>query len=199
MCPLFETIRIESGLPKHLFWHECRMNRARLEIWKKKSPVSLSETIHVPEGFTTGLVRCNIYYGPEIREIVFKKYEKRIIRSLKLVNGGDIDYHLKYGDRSILESLFALRGDCDEILIVKNGFITDTSVSNIIFKSGNLWVTPANPLLPGTCRERLLKEGKIFERRVRPVDLALYQGYKPINAMRYPEEMSLQPVSSILW
>ncbi len=199
MCLLFETVRIEYGSPQHLFWHEYRMNRARSEIWNMGSPLSLSEEIRVPDAYSTGLVRCNIYYGPDIREITFKKYEKRVIRSLKLVNCETIDYHLKYTDRGFLASLFNLRGDCDEILIVKNGFITDTSVSNIIFKSGNLWVTPANPLLPGTCRERLLKEGKIFERRVRPVDLALYQGYKLINAMRYPEEMALQPISSILW
>ena len=133
MSLLFETVRVVNGLPQHLEWHKARMNLARQEIWNLSIPIALESEINTPAEFSSGVVRCNIYYGPEIREISYKKYQKRIIRSLKLVTDYPGDYHLKYTDRSMLESYFALRGRCDDIIILKYGLITDTSISNIVF------------------------------------------------------------------
>ena len=197
MSLLFETIRIVNGVPQNLVWHETRMNLAREEVWKSVSPLIPGMEIKVPPEFSTGLVRCNIYYGMEIQEVSFKKYKKHIIRSLKLVNGFPGDYHLKYTDRSLLESCFALRGTSDEVIIIKDGFITDTSVSNLIFFSGNEWFTPSNPLLKGTCRSRLLTEGRLFEKDIRVEDIHKYIGCKLINAMRDLDEESLILVSEI--
>ncbi|MEI7981094.1 MAG: aminotransferase class IV [Bacteroidota bacterium] len=199
MCLLFETIRIENGIPVNLTWHQRRMNQACREIWKVDFLQSPGAEIHVPEEYSNGLVRCNLRYGPGIMEIKFNRYEKRTIRSLKLVIHNNIDYHLKYADRAGLEALFELRETCDDILLVKNGLITDTSMSNIIFFDGNHWVTPAKPLLIGTCRERLLNENQISAMDIRPEDLARYKGWKLINAMRNPEEEEMMPVAEIKW
>ena len=76
MCLLFETIRLENGVPRHLDWHEQRMNRSRREIWHADDPVILGSLIIVPDEFSAGLVRCNIRYGPGIRRITFKHYQK---------------------------------------------------------------------------------------------------------------------------
>jgi 4-amino-4-deoxychorismate lyase len=173
------------------------MKRAIREIWHRNDSPSLDTEIHVPDEFSKGLVRCKIIYGPDIRNITFEKCEKRIIRSLKLVTCDSIDYHVKYDDRRLLESLFEQRGTCDEILIVKNGFISDTSISNIVFKDGKYWVTPTTPLLSGTCRERLINENRLVIRDIRPEDITLYEGCKPINAMRDPDEVAMIPVSQI--
>lgn len=60
----------------------------------------------------------------------------REIRSLRLVAADDeLDYHLKYADRSALARLLQRRDDCDEILIVRDGAITDTSYSNVAFST----------------------------------------------------------------
>jgi 4-amino-4-deoxychorismate lyase len=198
MCLLFETIRLEDGVPQHLLWHEARMNSARREFWPSETPLRLEPKIVVPATHSTGLVKCNIHYGRNIRQVSFTKYEKRIIRSLKMVHCRDIDYHVKYTDRSMLESLFTLRGNCDEIIIVKSGLITDTSMSNLVFFDGTKWVTPANPLLKGTCRSRLLAEGQVLEFDISPDDLRGFIGCKLINAMRDPGEEPLIPVSEIV-
>ncbi len=199
MCRLFETIRIENGIPQHLLWHERRMDRAIQECWPGSIPVKLAGLIHVPPEYSTGTFRCNIQYGPEITDIVFKAYDKRMIRSLKLVICDTIDYHLKFKNRNLLESLLAQRGACDDILIVKNGFISDTSMSNIIFYDGLNRITPATPLLKGICRDRLMEEGWLKEADIRPVDLPMFSGCKLINAMRYPGEEELIPVSMVSW
>jgi 4-amino-4-deoxychorismate lyase len=197
MSRLLETIRIENGAALHLEWHERRMANAIRERWQLHAAVELRPLIHVPAEFSTGTFRCNIRYGPEIRDISFAPYEKRIIRSLKLVDGGAIDYHLKYDDRRQLEALLAMRGECDEILIVRDGFITDTSMSNVIFTDGHRWVTPANPLLKGTCRDRLIGEGMLSEMFITPAALPGFTGCRLINAMRDPAEEPTIPVSQI--
>jgi len=198
MSRFFETVCIKNGIPQHLEWHERRMNLARREFFREVKPIVLEKAIEVPGAFLTGVVRCNIHYDEEVKQVSFKKYEKRVIMSLKLVWDPDIDYHLKFTDRSVLESLFKLRRPCDEIVIVKNGLITDTSVSNLIFLCGNIWFTPATPLLEGTCRNRLLYEGRITARDIRVNDLNLFNCCKLINAMRDPDEESMIPVSAII-
>jgi 4-amino-4-deoxychorismate lyase len=197
MSLLFETIRISDVEARHLQWHEGRMNRARLELWNIREPVNLREIIRVPSEFRSGLVRCNVHYGPYIESITFKLYDKKSIRSLRMVKNDTIDYHVKYFDRSLLESLLDLRGECDDIMIIKNGLVTDTSMSNLIFSDGTNWVTPAKPLLRGTCRERLLSEGKISIAAIHSEDIYKYTGVKLINAMRDPEEEEMILISNV--
>jgi 4-amino-4-deoxychorismate lyase len=76
------------------------------------------------------------------------------------------------------------RGGSDDILIIKNGMVTDTSYSNVIFrdKIGN-WVTPSTCLLKGTRRLNLLKNRIITETDIRVSDLKYYNEIRLINAM----------------
>ena len=151
----------------------------------------LQGLISVPENMKEGTVKCNIIYDKEIIEIKFELYVKRPVRSLKLVHASGLDYHLKYHDRSVLEALYAQRGDCDDVIIVNDGMITDTSFSNLVFFDGESWHTPATPLLEGTCRARLLSERKIILADIRPSDLTRYQGCKLINAMLDLDEVEM--------
>ena len=198
MCRLFETIRVENGVPLNLSWHERRMNQARAEFWPDRGNTVLADLLVVPGEMSSGIVKCNIVYRKEIEEITFNPYEKRIIRSLKLVACDNIDYPFKYCDHSKLDRLFELREDCDEIIIVKNGFITDTSISNLVFFDGLNWLTPENPLLKGTCRERLIASGSITESKISVGDLSDYVGCKLINAMRDPDGEKMILVSQLL-
>ena len=197
MYRLFETIRITEGIPQHTKWHELRMNRAQSEYAKNQPPYLLGTILKIPVEFSKGIVRCNVSYGSTILSVDYQPYRKRSIRTLKLIHCDDIDYHLKFSDRGQLGALFSQRGTCDEIIIVKEGWITDTSVSNIIFFNGNSWITPDTPLLRGTTRERLIAEGFLEERPIRPRDLNYFSGCKLINAMRIPEEEEIIPIESI--
>jgi 4-amino-4-deoxychorismate lyase len=92
-------------------------------------------------------------------------YRPAVVRTLKVVHADDIDYSLKYLDRTCLTGLID-RGVADDVLIVKNGFVTDTSYSNIVFTDGLRWIMPDTPLLRGTMREKLLIEGTIREKKI---------------------------------
>ncbi len=197
MCRLFESVCIKNGIPQNLYWHERRMNRARYEVWNRKEEIHLAEIIAVSDSSLQGVVKCNIEYGPDIQSVNFTRYNLRNIQSLKMVYSNKVDYHLKFRDRTVLESLFDQRGICDEIIIIKDGFITDTSISNLIFFDGNHWFTPDTLLLNGTCRERLIARGEIFERPITPFDIEQFIGVKLINSMRNPEDQALIPIENI--
>lgn len=197
MCRLFETIRICDGIPQHLEWHEKRMERSGKILWGKEWKISLKEMICIPDGLQKGIIRCNVYYDLGLPEFRYTPWIRNNIRSLKLVYDNTIEYAHKYQDRSRLEELMAQKEDCDEILIVKNGFITDTSISNVILYDGKNWYTPDTPLLAGTTRQRLLAENKILPGTIRPRDLGSFLGLKMINAMRLPEEEDFIPVNSL--
>ena len=63
------------------------------------------------------------------------------------------DYSFKFSNRKAIDDLLKFRNGCDDILIVRNGLITDTSYSNVVFRKDNMYFTPNFPLLNGTKRQ----------------------------------------------
>ena len=93
------------------------------------------------------------------------------------------DYTYKSCDRSALNALFGQRAGADDVLIVRRGLITDTSIANIALWNGSRWETPEAPLLEGTMRAYLLDEGLITPCAIRPQDLPRYTRVRLFNAM----------------
>ena len=81
------------------------------------------------------------------------------------------------------DELYARRGACDDIVIVKNGLLTDTTIANIALYDGNQWLTPASPLLEGTTRTRLLDIGKLTEAEISIDTLDRYYMTAIMNTM----------------
>jgi 4-amino-4-deoxychorismate lyase len=129
------------------------------------------------------LYRCRIVYDDTSLNIEYIPYKKREIKSLQAIQADGLDYALKYADRTDLDRLFAQKGDADDILIIQNGLITDTSIANIAFFDGTKWLTPKHPLLKGTTRARLLDEKKIFESDIYIDDLKKFTHFALLNAM----------------
>ncbi len=128
----------------------------------------------------------------------FDFYRPRTIKSLKLVYCDSINYAHKYSDRQLLNDLFEKRANCDDILIVKNGRISDTSFSNIALFDGYSWYTPDSPLLPGTARARMIDSGVLNEIKISDRDLYDFQSFKLINSMLDNDFSNKNPVSTIL-
>ena len=182
MCLLLETIQIQNGEICNISYHNKRFNSARKELFGINQSLQLEDVIIVPEKMHTGTVKCRIIYGKKIEDIQFSPYKIRIIKALHLVET-NITYSHKYLNREELNKLRENIPDYDEILIIKNGYITDTSFSNIIFLKQGKWYTPSNPLLKGTKREKLLKNRTILERKIHRSELKEYSHLMLINAM----------------
>jgi len=183
MSLLFETIKIDNGKVCNIDYHNERLNRSRRVLFGSSNNVNLEDVIVIPEQNQLHVARCRLVYNDEIRKIDYFPYKPRTINSLRLVECNDIDYSFKYDDRSKLDELFEQRGDADEILIVKKGFITDTSFTNIVFYDSEKWITPSKPLLQGTKRSQLLKENTITESEIRVEDLRHFSKAVLVNAM----------------
>lgn len=183
MYPLFETLCVMDGAIQNLEWHQKRYERSYLSFYSKKAPEALTEGVTVPTEFSTSISKLRISYNEFSKKVEFEKSTFVIGKTLKLVHFDDIDYSLKYSDRGQLKILFAQRGTCDDVLIIKGGMITDTAYANIVFTDGIKWVTPSTPLLKGTCRARLLAENSIEADEVSEKDLKNFVGFNLINAM----------------
>lgn len=181
MCRYIETIRIEKGRLRNIAYHDRRMNEVHREVWGVDRSVSLETYIDAsPYEERT---RCRVTYGRDVESVEFFPYQIRPVHSLQLVRGGQIEYRRKRADRSELNALFACRGEADDVLIVRGGLLTDTSIANIALGDGTGWYTPASPLLEGTQRACLLDAGMIRPLDIHADDLSRFQKIRLFNAM----------------
>lgn len=183
MSRLIESIRLEDGMFHNLEGHEHRMDDSIRTLYKTQKEFQLKHIVKESLVPAKGLFKCRIVYDHKNCDISYAPYTMRVISSLKLREHNEISYPHKFADRSELEHLFQLRDWCDDVLIIKNGMVTDTSYANIVFKSGKEWVTPATCLLKGTMRQHLLNTGQIKEAKVSVKDIHHFEKFKLINAM----------------
>lgn len=175
MSQFFETICCKDGKALHLEYHSKRVYNTI------QKDFDLRHNISPPN---KDLLRCKVIYNKNtIEGISYFPYEKKEIKKLKVVYNDTVEYNYKYLDRTSLNALYEQKETCDDIIIVKDGLITDTSIANIsIFKEDN-WLTPETPLLKGTTRARLLDEKKIQEKKITLDDLLSAEKLALSNAM----------------
>jgi 4-amino-4-deoxychorismate lyase len=183
MSLLIESIKLLDGTFYNLSHHEQRMNRSLKSLCGVHDHVDLEVLLSKVDTPAHGLFKCRIVYDDTSREIEFNPYQYKKIQSLRVVEHDRINYEFKYTDRKLINRLYELRKDCDDILIVRRGFVTDSSYSNIVFRKENHWVTPWSALLKGTQRQKLLEQNIIQEDDIRVEDIQTFQSFKLINAM----------------
>jgi 4-amino-4-deoxychorismate lyase len=183
MYPLVESIRIENRHLHHTNLHNLRINKALQAVFGQKQQVDIESIVKIPSHLTNDRYKCRLVFYPNNVEYTISPYIQREINTLKVVHDDTIDYTFKSEDRRKLDEDFALKDNCDDIIIVKNGFITDAWASNVIFSDGTAWFTSNTPLLRGVQRKFLLQEGIISEIEITVSDIFTYKKVKLINAM----------------
>ncbi len=171
----FETIKCFDEEIFNLDWHQKRIARTiGLNI-------NLQEYIYPP---SEKLLKCKLIYDDTgILDITFVEYKQRDINSFKIIVDNEIEYKNKSINRDELDILFNLKEQADEIIIVKNGFVTDISIANIAILVNDTWITPKLPLLKGTCRDRLIDENFLIEKDITIDELINSQKIALMNAM----------------
>ncbi len=198
MCLFIETICYEHGQLQLIDLHNSRCNRTRNHFFGAGTDLHLELFLSVPTHLLDKTVKCRVTYGREIVSIEFEPYQIKPVRSLQLVQDNTIDYAFKFADRSILSQLYQLRGQADDILIIKDGFITDTSYANIILRKYGAWYSPQNPLLKGIRLESYLRENRVTPALLRPDDLSHFSEARIINAMISIENSPVIPIEKII-
>jgi 4-amino-4-deoxychorismate lyase len=183
MFQLLETIKIKNGIPENIEFHNERFNRTRRDLFKITEYCNLGNCIASEVDNADGIYKCRILYGKMIENIQIIPYKIKEIHTIKIIEDNNIQYDYKFENREKINHLYAQKNECDDILIVKNGFVTDTSYCNIIFKRDDKLYTPNTPLLKGTKRAKLIKEAKVSEKEIKITDIKLFQKALLINAM----------------
>lgn len=176
-----ETICIKNSTFQNIDAHIERM-RQTARYHGFNAPALPDLLAQIPAELKDKKVKCTITYHNQILDVSFSHYHRRKINSLQLVEA-DIDYSFKLSNRSELIGLLHQKGSSDEVLIVKNNRITDTTFSNVVFKKGNQFYTPDTYLLNGTKRQKLLKEKKVEEIEIKADDVWLFDKIFLVNAM----------------
>jgi 4-amino-4-deoxychorismate lyase len=182
MCLLIETIRVQDRRLCNIDAHIFRMNASRLQLLGCGGIIDLRERIIIPDHVDEGVWKCRILYGREIDSVEWAPYTPKPLRNIRVVVADDICYNHKYADRSRLDALIQA-ANADDVLIVRNNAVTDMSFANVALFDGATWWTPDTPLLNGTRRQALLREGRIRKRHISPADLNLFARIVPVNAM----------------
>ncbi len=181
MCRWIETIALVNGVIINLDYHIKRIERSLVESdLIVKSLIQHLDSMDLP---SEGQYKLRVLYDSrEVVEVALSRYSVGIITSFELVEAVNLDYSAKYEDRSLFNQLKE-GSSFDELIITQNGFITDTTYSNLIFQKQGNWFTPHTFLLRGTYRESLLDKGEIKEANITHSNLASFSKFKLINAM----------------
>ncbi|WP_044199777.1 aminotransferase class IV [Dyadobacter tibetensis] len=177
-----ETICVQHGQIQNMDYHQLRLDRTRKDLWGYTDPLPLSD-LAIPTHMHQGRYKLRLVYDRIIRDVQWTLHTPRNIETVQLVSAPSISYPYKYQNRQDLQVLFEKRNGSDEIIIVRQGLITDTFYGNLAFYDGVHWVTPSDFLLPGTQRAFLLETGVLTEKRIHENQMSSYSHFKIINAL----------------
>lgn len=175
-----ESIRFEHGQFHLLDLHQARIDRTFASFFPRAVPHQLDQIL--PTIDREDKVKCRVVYDVRDYHAEWMPYQPRLIRKVQMVEVGSFDYAFKYADRSTIQD-WVNRSAADDIIMIKNGFVTDSSYANLAFFDGKDWLTPRRPLLNGVRRQHLIGQDLLFEADIRAGDLARFDRACLINAM----------------
>lgn len=195
MSLLFETILCVDGKPQNLFWHTIRVNKSRSILFNKTDRLTLEKT-PIPEFVKKGKWKCRVLYDEKINGVSFEPYQPLPVKKLKMIQS-DINYSHKFEDRTKIDELYEQKGDCDDVIIIKKGLVTDTSIANILLFDGHDWLTPESPLLEGIMRAELISKKVITPKKIAQNELPFFSKIMLVNAMNPFDEARAISLSNV--
>ncbi|WP_294300938.1 aminotransferase class IV [uncultured Chryseobacterium sp.] len=197
MSQFIESIKVEDQEIFLLEFHQKRVDNTFAHFGKEGS-VDLAKIYKHLEHDEDGLFKLRIVYDldKKIRTQMIP-YAIPELNDFQLVENNSFDYSFKSEDRKELERM-KMKAKAEEIIIVKNNHITDTSYSNLLFKKGKEWFTPSTYLLNGVQRQNLLKHKKIKETEITLQNLKEFSHFQMINALNDFDENFIYPIDRIV-
>lgn len=179
----FETLKLLNGQLCNMEFHLERVQKTQAAFFSD-AEFDVNAVYDALTDYPEGLFKVRVDYASAITGIRVDLYEIQPHRKLGLIETGNFDYSFKFADRDFFRESLNCYPDCDDILFLKDGCITDTTYCNIALFDGEEWITPATFLLPGTKRAALIHSGALREAAVTLRDLPGFEAIAFINAMR---------------
>ena len=197
MSQFIESIKVEDQKAFLMEFHQKRVNDTFAHFGAQGS-IDLEKIFKSLEHDEDGLYKLRIVYDLN-RNFKHQMIPYAIpeIENFQLVENNSFDYSFKFEERKEFEKM-KTKAKTEEIIIVKNNHITDTSYTNILFLKGETWYTPATYLLNGVMRQHLLKEKKIKEAEITLQNIREFSHFQLINSMNDFDDMFIYPIERIV-
>ncbi|MBB4807298.1 4-amino-4-deoxychorismate lyase [Chryseobacterium defluvii] len=197
MYQFIESIKVEDQKIFLLEFHQKRVDQT-FAHFGKESTIDLTKIFKNLEHDEDGLFKLRIVYDLDKRiRTQMLPYAIPEINDFQLVENNSFDYSFKFEDRKELEKM-KMKSKAEEIIIVKNNHITDTTFSNLLFLKGKDWFTPKTYLLNGVQRQNLLKHKKIKEADITLQNIKEFSHFQIINALNDFDDMFIYPIDRII-
>ena len=197
MYQFIESIKIKNGQAFLLNLHQQRVYQT-FANFHHKCIINLHALFSSLQPPQKGLYKWRFIYNLNGDfEHQFIPYSFTEIKDFELVENNEIDYSFKYLDRTHLD-IMKKQASTQEIVIVKKGFITDTTFSNLIFLKNGIWHTPKTFLLNGVQRFNLIHLGIIQETEINLEKLKEFSHFQIINAMNDFNSSFIYPINKII-
>jgi 4-amino-4-deoxychorismate lyase len=197
MYQFIESIKVEDQEIFLLEYHQKRIDQT-FSHFGKESTIDLAKVFKNLDHDEDGLFKLRIVYDLDKRiRTQMIPYAIPEIHDFQLVENNSFDYSFKFEDRKELEKM-KMKSKAEEIIIVKNNHITDTSFSNLLFLKGKEWFTPKTYLLNGVQRQNLLKHKKIKEQEITLQNIKEFSHFQIINALNDFDDMFIYPIDRII-
>lgn len=195
MSQFIESIKVEDQKLFNLALHQNRVNET-FKNFGTENPIDLDKIFKDLEHDEDGLYKLRIVYDLNSKFVAkMIPYAYSEINKFALVENNTYDYSFKFEDRKTFD-LMKNKAKSDEIIIVKNNHITDSSYGNLLFLKGKQWFTPNTCLLNGVQRQSLLKSKIVKETEINLQNLKEFSHFQMINAMIGFEEI-IYPIEVI--
>ena len=197
MSQFIESIKVEDQKAFLMEFHQKRVNDTFAHFGAQGS-IDLEKIFKSLEHDEDGLYKLRIVYDLN-RNFKHQMIPYAIpeIENFQLVENNSYDYSFKFEERKEFEKM-KTKAKTEEIIIVKNNHITDTSYTNILFLKGETWYTPTTYLLNGVMRQHLLKEKKIKEAEITLQNIREFSHFQLINSMNDFDDMFIYPIERIV-
>lgn len=186
-----ESILLNNGDVKNLNYHQNRINKTFSHFFPEKEILNISEILNNKTLPKNRKYKIRIVYSEKEFTFEIQPYELPKIEKFNIKTCNSIEYNFKLEERKLF-SLLKEDAQNQEIIIIKNNLVTDSSFSNLVFYDGKKWFTPTSYLLNGIRRQHLLFEKKITEKRITKNDIFHFEKIGIINAMIDLEEVTLK-------
>ncbi|MDR6546074.1 MULTISPECIES: aminotransferase class IV [Chryseobacterium] len=197
MSQFIESIKVEDQEIFLSDLHQKRVNQT-FSHFGKEDPIDLVKIYKNLHHDEDGLFKLRVSYDLDKRiRTQMIPYAIPEIHDFQLVENNSFDYSFKFEDRKELDKM-KMKSKAEEIIIIKNNHITDTSFSNLLFLKGKEWFTPSTYLLNGVQRQHLLKQKKIKEAEITLQNIKQFTHFQIINALNDFDDMFIYPIDRIM-
>lgn len=196
MSQFIESIKVEDKKIFLLDLHQKRVNET-FAYFGKENSLDLAKIYEKLEHNDDGLYKLRIVYDlDKVYKTQLIPYAFPQINSFQLVENNTLDYSFKFEDRTAFAKM-KNTAKSEEIIIVKNNHITDSSYANLLFLKGKQWFTPSTFLLNGVQRQHLLKTKKIKETEITLQNIKEFSHFQIINALNTHDNDFVYPLELI--